>query len=177
MEKDKKYKYSFFDGIIKKDGVLGIGLKEPKVADKYAIRLLSIVEDILRENYEIKNCKACFSDDDYGSYGEMILIENGNKIISDIERWKNYYLNGDGKKKREIHKDLIYNCTLYMDLLHLKGRPYLNVKHNMVISETDKKKQSKRKFKLKPSLTATFDKKTGKLVNCSYQVWTNQKRD
>ena len=168
----KEYTHRFCDGVMFGDAILGLGLKEPKLAGKYALRFLDITENLLEGNYKIIDCKAHFSDDDYGSYGEMQLIKDGKRIVSDIERWNEYYLNGPGKSKREVCKDLIDRCTLYMNLSHITGRPSLSVDAYHVTNETDKRKRKKHKFKLYHSISGKFDDKTGKFIKCSSSAWS-----
>lgn len=167
----KEYPYSFYDGVLNGDKYLGFGLKEPKLAENYALRLLEVVEELLEDNYTIVDCKASFSDDDYGSYGEMKLIINGERTRNDIERWNNYYLHGPGKVKRDVWKDLICRCTLHMNLEHKDGKPRLSVDSYHVTNETDKRKKLKNKFKLKHHLIGGFDFKTGKYIKYNPNAW------
>lgn len=168
-----KYPYSFYDGI-SYDGatITGFGLKKPEVAEDYALELLNITEKLLEDNYKIIDCMASFSDDDYGSYGEMELIKNGVRISEGIEKWKEYYLNGPGKNKRLKCKDLIDGCTLYMNLEHVKGKPHLSVDSYQIRNKTTKRKKIiKNEFKLHHGAFSKFDKKSGKYVEYRNCIW------
>ena len=131
-----KYPYSFRDAIGYKGGkIAGRGLKEPEVAEEYALELLNITSNLLNDNYKIIDCLARFIDDEFCSYGEMELIKNGELISEGIEKWKDYYLKGHGIKKRTVCKDLIDDCVLHMKLEHIKGRPHLLDKDYRITSK------------------------------------------
>lgn len=180
-----KYPYSFHDGITlsKETKVAGLGLKEPDVAEDYALELLNITEELLEGNYRIIDCLATFSDDDYGNYGQMELIKNGQRFDDDIERWKDYYLRGEGRRKRDICKDLISRCTLHMNLEHVKGRPFLsvtdyqiwNLSSKEIKSNKSKKKSRNKRFKLHHSMGGRLDFKTGKFIEYNRNAWCDTK--
>lgn len=166
----KRYPYSFYDSIMYKGAKFaGLGLKEPKIAEEYVLELFNITKDLLEGNYRIVDCLATFSDDDYGDYGEMELIKAGEWTSEGIEKWKEYYLNGPGVKKREVSKDLIDRCTLHMNLEHIKGRPFLAVDSYHVSNKKDKKKNNK--YYLYHRIGGYFNNKTGEYVALKKSAW------
>lgn len=171
----RKYPYSFYDSICSGAKFSGTGLKEPRVAEDYVREFFNITKDLLEGNYKIINCLATFSDDDYGSYGEMELVKNGRWTDEGISKWNEYYLRGPGKDKRERCKDLIARCTLHMDLEHVPGRRYLSVDSYHITEERDKKKKKKRKFKLYHSLICGYDFKTKQFIKYNSGSWVSKK--
>lgn len=169
-ERKLKYPHSFYDAIGYKGAKFaGLGLKEPKIADKYALELLSITTKLLKGNYEIIDCLATFSDDEGCSYGEMELVKNGKRISEGIEKWNNYYLKGAGLSRRTVNKDLISRCTLHMNLKHVEGKPYLTV-DSYNIRDT----KTKSKYELYHSMIGKFDLKTGKFIEYNKGAWTQK---
>lgn len=125
-ELKSKYPYEFRDAVGYKGGrIAGTGLKEPEVAEEYALEMLDITRNLLGGNYKIIECLARFIDDEFCSYGEMELVRNSEQISEGIEKWKDYYLKGPGIRKRTVCKDLIDDCVLHMKLEHIKGKPHL----------------------------------------------------
>lgn len=139
-----KYPYTFRDSISHEGGIVaGFGLKEPELAESYALELLQIVSNLLENNYKIIECLARFIDDENCSYGEMELIKEGKQISEGIEKWKDYYLKGPGITKRTKAKDLIDLCILHMKLEHIEGRPYLRDTSFYIVNKHKKKNKSK----------------------------------
>lgn len=169
-ERKMKYPHSFYDAIGYRGAKFaGLGLKEPKIAGKYALELLSITSKLLKGNYEIIDCLATFSDDEGCSYGEMELIKSGKRISEGIEKWNNYYLKGPGLSRRTVNKDLISRCTLHMNLKHVNGKPRLTV-DSYRIRDT----KTKSKYELYHSMVGRFDLKTGKFIEYNKSAWTQQ---
>lgn len=144
----EKYPYSFRDGINSGTMFSKTGLKEPAIAEEYMLEFFNITKNLLEGNYKIIDCLATFIDDDFGSYGEMEIVKDGQWISEGIEKWKDYYLNGPGRNKREKCKDLIDICVLHMNLKHIKGKPSLKMDSYWVSNETDRIKKKKNKFHL-----------------------------